>query len=53
VNSHGNVNFDLDDLPMDVFELSNQGLEVDSLTAGHGMGELNASDCDGVCSCAY
>jgi hypothetical protein len=31
------VALDLDDLPMDVFELTDQGLVVESLTAGHGM----------------
>jgi hypothetical protein len=31
------IALNLDDLPMDVFELANQGLEVESLTAGHGM----------------
>jgi hypothetical protein len=31
------VALDLDDLPMDVLELTDQGLAVESLTAGHGM----------------
>jgi hypothetical protein len=51
VNGYGNTISDLDDLPMDVFELSSQGLEVDSLTAGHGMGELSASCSLDGCSC--
>lgn len=33
------VAFELDDLPMDVFELAERGLTVESLTAGHGMTE--------------
>jgi hypothetical protein len=32
-----------DDLPLDVFELVDSGLEVESLTAGHGMPENGAS----------
>jgi Thiopeptide-type bacteriocin precursor len=42
------VALDLDDLPMDVFELGNQGLEVESLTAGHGITAMGAS-CPGSC----
>ncbi|MFP8959105.1 thiomuracin/GE37468 family thiazolyl RiPP peptide [Streptomyces nanhaiensis] len=48
---------DLDDLPLDVFELTDEGLTVQSLTAGHGMGELDASaagspgSCTTCCSC--
>jgi hypothetical protein len=30
------VALDLNDLPMDIFELADQGLAVESLTAGHG-----------------
>jgi hypothetical protein len=37
------VALDLDELPMDVFELANQGLEVESLTAGHGTTQMAAS----------
>lgn len=53
MNSGKNIDLDLDDLSMDVFELSEQGLAIDSLTAGHGMGELDASGpCSiGCCSC--
>jgi hypothetical protein len=40
----------LDDLPMDVFELVDQGLAVESLTVGHGVTEMAASSV--VCSCA-
>ncbi|KAB1140522.1 thiomuracin/GE37468 family thiazolyl RiPP peptide [Micromonospora sp. DT46] len=36
-------NFAISDLPVDVFELSIEGLEVESLTAGHGMPEHGAS----------
>jgi Thiopeptide-type bacteriocin precursor len=43
------VALDLDDLSMDVFELADQGLEVESLTAGHGMTEMAAS-CICICS---
>jgi hypothetical protein len=37
------VRFDLGELPMDVFKLADRGLTVESLTAGHGMGENEAS----------
>jgi hypothetical protein len=43
---------DFDDLSMDVFELANRGLSVESLTAGHGMGELDASAPCCLCSCS-
>jgi hypothetical protein len=47
------VDLDLDDLPLDVFELSEQGLVVESLTAGHGMTPVGASPCCSTycCSC--
>jgi Thiopeptide-type bacteriocin precursor len=48
------VALDLENLPMDVFELANDGLAVESLTAGHGMVEANASSncfCYICCSC--
>jgi hypothetical protein len=48
------MSIDLDDLPMDVFRLADQGLEVKSLTAGHGMTEMGASSncfCYICCSC--
>lgn len=50
------ITSDLDGLPMDVFELaelagvSQAELEVESLTAGHGMLETGASPCACVCS---
>jgi len=47
------VSLDLDDLPMDVFELADHGLVVESLTAGHGMTEMAASCCScTLCSCS-
>lgn len=45
----------LDDLPMDVFELAEGGAAVESLTAGHGMPEVGASCncfCYICCSCS-
>jgi hypothetical protein len=47
------VALDLDDLPMDVFELTDQGIVVESLTTGHGMTPVDASACSmcSVCSC--
>jgi hypothetical protein len=49
------LDFDLDDLPVDVFDLDDRGLSVESLTAGHGMAELGAScsscsPCTCICS---
>jgi hypothetical protein len=40
------------DLPMDVFELADKGLTVESLTAGHGLVENGASfpTCGSSCS---
>ncbi|MBB5777011.1 thiomuracin/GE37468 family thiazolyl RiPP peptide [Nonomuraea sp. NPDC051941] len=46
---------DLSDLPMDVFELADDGVAVESLTAGHGMTEVGASCncfCYICCSCS-
>ncbi|MFI6596586.1 thiomuracin/GE37468 family thiazolyl RiPP peptide [Nonomuraea sp. NPDC050536] len=46
---------DLNDLPMDVFELPEAGTAVESLTAGHGMTEVGASCncfCYICCSCS-
>ena len=47
------VALDLNDLPLDVFELTEQGLVVESLTAGHGMTPVSASPCCSTycCSC--
>ena len=46
---------DVDDLPMDVFEVTDGGLTIESLTAGHGMTEMGASCncfCYICCSCS-
>ena len=46
---------DVEDLPMDVFEVADGGLTVESLTAGHGMTEMGASCncfCYICCSCS-
>jgi len=48
------VQYALGDLSMDVFKLTDRGLTVESLTAGHGMAENEASSsshCSGSCSC--
>ncbi|MFI5913335.1 thiomuracin/GE37468 family thiazolyl RiPP peptide [Dactylosporangium sp. NPDC051541] len=37
------LSFQLDDLPIDVFEVDGSGLTVESLTGGHGMTETGAS----------
>lgn len=39
----GALTFNIDDLPVDVFELTASGVEVETLTAGHGMTEYGAS----------
>ncbi|MEV4141989.1 thiomuracin/GE37468 family thiazolyl RiPP peptide [Dactylosporangium sp. NPDC049742] len=43
------LRFELDEVPMDIFDLTEQGLTVESLTAGHGLGEFGASS---VFSCS-
>jgi hypothetical protein len=48
VSVSGKLDFDLGNLPMDVFDLADSGLTVESLTAGHGMPENGASS---ACSC--
>jgi hypothetical protein len=53
------LNFELNDLPVDVFEVGGGGLTVESLTGGHGMNETGGSSCGGcpnppficICSC--
>jgi hypothetical protein len=47
------VALELSELPMDVFELADNGFMVESLTAGHGMAEMDASCClcSIFCSC--
>jgi hypothetical protein len=46
------VALDLDDLPIDLFELADQGLTVESLTAGHGTTEM-VTLCSCCCCLAY
>lgn len=43
------LEFNLDDVPMDVFDLADSGLEIESLTGGHGLPE-NGASC--FCSCS-
>jgi hypothetical protein len=43
------LSFDLHDLPVDVFDVADAGLRVETLTAGHGMPELGGSN---YCSCS-
>jgi hypothetical protein len=45
------VALDLDDLPMDVFELADSGLTVESLTGGEGIIAMGSAGCGGACSC--
>ena len=55
MNVETEVEFNLDELPMDVFELADNGLAVESLTAGHGMTEVGGSCncfCYICCSCS-
>ncbi len=49
-----NLAFDLNSVPMDVFDLSDSGLRVESLTAGHGMveGAASGTNCPSFCSCS-
>lgn len=44
------LDFDLENLPIDVFDLADSGLTVESLTAGHGMPENGASFCCVPCT---
>ncbi|MCX4445039.1 thiomuracin/GE37468 family thiazolyl RiPP peptide [Streptomyces sp. NPDC087866] len=48
----GDLEFNLDDIPADVFELADSGLTVESLTSGHGLAENGASapSCGSSCS---
>jgi hypothetical protein len=43
MNISNELDLELDDLPVDVFDLSGTGLTIDLLTEGHGMAELAAS----------
>jgi len=40
---------EFDDLPMDVFDLIDAGLNAESLTVGHGITEIGASNCGSRC----
>ena len=53
MNINKGNDFDLGALPVDVFDLADSGLSVESLTAGHGMADAGASctTCVCVCSC--
>ncbi|MDT0303593.1 thiomuracin/GE37468 family thiazolyl RiPP peptide [Streptomonospora wellingtoniae] len=46
------VDFEVDDLPMDVFSLTSKGLTVESLTSAHGLPDNGASgpETGGSCS---
>lgn len=46
------MDFNLNDVPADVFELADKGLTVESLTAGHGLVENGTSwpSCGSSCS---
>lgn len=46
---------EFDDLPMDVFDVIDNGMQVESLTAGHGITEIGASNCGSRCnnSCSF
>nr|QEO73578.1 hypothetical protein [uncultured bacterium] len=46
------VAFDLGNLPVDVFDVVDSGLTVESLTAGHGMAENGASCAVGCSGCS-
>jgi hypothetical protein len=48
----GTLDFDLDDLPVDVFDVDGSGLTVESLTGGHGMAEVGASCFFSLCICS-
>jgi hypothetical protein len=41
----------IEDLPIDIFEVADIGLSSRSLTAGHGMTEVGASQPCSNCSC--
>lgn len=46
------LDFDVEGLPLDVFELVDSGVEIESLTAGHGMLENGASYGEGNLCCS-
>jgi hypothetical protein len=50
--------YDLDELAIDVFQIAEDGLEVESFVEGHGMTETAASlcsshPCSGSCCCCF
>lgn len=45
------LDFDLSTVPMDVFDLADSSLTLESLTAGHGMPENGGSCCGCQCPC--
>jgi hypothetical protein len=49
MGSSERLDFDLENLPMDVFDVIDSGLTIESLTAGHGMAE-NGASCNANCS---
>lgn len=55
MGSSERLDFDLESLPMDVFDVVDSGLTIESLTAGHGMAENGAScqaSCGETCGCS-
>ncbi len=49
------LGFDLNGIPVDVFDLADSGLTVETLTAGHGMienGASNSCSCYTSCGCS-
>ena len=56
MNVSDSVKLNLNDLPVDIFEVADLGLSTKTLTAGHGMPENGASIvcfCVPMCSCMY
>jgi hypothetical protein len=51
-SASGTLDFGLDDLPVDVFDVDGSGLTVESLTGGHGMAEVGASCFFSLCICS-
>jgi hypothetical protein len=49
MNISKDLDFDLESLPMDVYDLAEEGVTIDSLSAGHGIAENGASCC--TCGC--
>ena len=51
-NVQHSLELDLEELPLDVFELAELGLTLESLTAGHGMPDDAASAYTNFCLCS-